>query len=131
MRALAVPVPAQRSTPVWVVVLAVLALVAAGAGCGRQGKGAPQGGDGRPPSKVNLKRTVELGRAEQQALVSFVEVVGVLEAEGQTDLAAGVSGLVDEVSFREGDDVNPGTVLVKVDQRRYVAAAKVAEAEVA
>jgi membrane fusion protein, multidrug efflux system len=105
--------------------LAVLAV-----GCSRHAKEAPAGGSGVPPSKTNLKRNVELTRAEQRSLVHFVETVGVLEAEGQTDIAAGVAGVVDEVSFREGDDVTPQTVLVKVDQRRYVAARKVAEANV-
>src|SRR5262249_50367802 len=64
----------------------------------------------------------------QQSIVYHVDTVGVLEAEGQTDLAAGVNGIVDEVLFREGDSVDPNTILVKVDQRRYVAAMKIAEA---
>jgi multidrug efflux system membrane fusion protein len=114
-----------------------LGLVGAGvvclglAGCGKHGKGAPQGGDDRPPSKINLKRPVDLTQAEQRSLIHYIDTVGYLEAEGQTEIAAGVSGLVDEVSFREGDDVGPNAVLVKVDQRRYVSAAKVAEANVA
>ena len=99
-------------------------------GCNRHGKDAPQGGTNVPPHKTNLKRNVELGRAEQRSLVYYVETVGVLEAEGQTDIAAGVTGLVDEVLFREGDQVNTDTVLVKVDQRRYSALVKSAEAAV-
>jgi len=98
------------------------------AGCGTHGKPAPKGGDDRPPSKVNLQRSVQLAQAERRSLVYAVETVGVLEAEGQTDLAAGVSGIVDEVSFREGDAVDSSKVLVKVDQRRYSAALKLAEA---
>lgn len=107
-----------------------LILLVSAAGCGRHGKASPVGGDDRPPSKVSLKRNVELVQSEQRSLVYYVETVGVLEAEGQTDIAAGVTGLVDEVTFREGDEVGPKTVLIKVDQRRYVAAAKVAEANV-
>lgn len=80
------------------------------------------------PSKTKLERPVELGRAEQQSLEYHVETVGYLEAEGQTELAAGVSGVVDEVLFREGQWVDPNTILVKVDQRRYLAAAEVARA---
>jgi membrane fusion protein (multidrug efflux system)/multidrug efflux system membrane fusion protein len=117
--------------PAWALAVTGLAWAALAVGCSRHGKAAPQGGDDRPPSKVNLERKVDLSRAEQRSLVQFVETVGVLEAEGQTDIAAGVNGLVDEVLFREGDEVTPQTILVKVDQRRYVAAAKVAEANVA
>ena len=45
---------------------------------------------------------VEVVRVLQRPIVYHVEQVGVLEAEGQTDLAAGVAGIVDEVLFREG-----------------------------
>jgi RND family efflux transporter MFP subunit len=110
--------------------LAGLLLLAGASGCGRHGKAAPVGGSDIPPSKVNLKRNVDLARAEQRSLVYYVDTVGVLEAEGQTELAAGVTGIVDEVLFREGDYVDPNTVLVKVDQKRYVSAAKIAEANV-
>jgi multidrug efflux system membrane fusion protein len=97
-------------------------------GCGRHGKPAPEGGDTRSPSKVNLQRSVQLTLVEQRPLVYSVETVGVLEAEGQTDIAAGVTGIVDEVLFREGDRVDSSKVLVKIDQRRYSNALKLAEA---
>lgn len=114
----------------WVVAGALVLVLGAG-GCGRHGKSSPVGGDDRPPSKVNLKRNVELAQASQRSLVYYVETVGVLEAEAQTDIAAGVTGIVDEVLFREGDEVDPGRVLVKVDQRRYTSELKVAEANLA
>jgi multidrug efflux system membrane fusion protein len=109
-------------------VVTAVALVTGSAGCGRQGKAAPQGGSTVPPSQTKLKRKVELARAEQRALDYVVETTGYLEAEGQTEIGAGVSGVVDEVLFREGQRVGPETILVKVDQRRYVSAADVARA---
>lgn len=72
-----------------------------------------------PPSKVNLKRNVELSKAEKRSLQYAVETPGVLEAERVTDIAAGVSGIIDEVLFREGELVTPDTVLVLIDQRRF------------
>jgi len=72
-----------------------------------------------PPSKVNLKRNVELGTAEKRSLQYAVESPGVLEAERVTDIAAGVSGIVDEVLFREGELVTSETVLITIDQRRF------------
>lgn len=98
------------------------------AGCSKHGKAAPVGGSDVPPSKVNLKRNVELGRAERRSLVYNVDTVGYIEAEGQTEIAAGVKGVVDEVLFREGDLVSANTVLVKVDQRGYESSTKLAEA---
>src|SRR5262249_48628219 len=75
-----------------------------------------------------LKRNVELAPAEQRPIEYVVDTTGALEAEGQTDIAAGVSGVVDEVLFREGQWVDGDCVLVKVDQKRYLAAAEVARA---
>jgi multidrug efflux system membrane fusion protein len=108
-------------------VSAALVLAVCLAGCGKHGS--PLGGDDRPPARVNLRRNVELGRAEQRSLVYHVETVGVLEAEGHTFIAAGVAGVVDEVLFREGDVVDRNSILVKVDQRKYEAALRVAEAQ--
>jgi multidrug efflux system membrane fusion protein len=99
----------------------VAGLLLAAAGCGRHGKGAPVGGSDKPPSQTKLQRNVELAQVTQQRLPAFVETVGALEAEGQTDVAAGVTGIVDEVLFREGQWVDTDTILVKVDQRRYEA----------
>lgn len=98
------------------------------AGCTRHGKEAPQGGSEVPPSKVKLGRNVELAYVEQRPIEYFVETVGYLEPEGQTEIAAGVTGVVDEVLFREGQFVDADTILVKVDQKRYLAAAEVARA---
>jgi multidrug efflux pump subunit AcrA (membrane-fusion protein) len=105
-------------------------LLAAMGGCSKTGKFAPVGGSDIPANKMNLRRNVDLARAEQRAVDYFVETVGVLEPEGQTDIAAGVSGVVDEVLFREGDFVTPDDILVKVDQKRYTAAVEVARANV-
>jgi multidrug efflux system membrane fusion protein len=81
-----------------------------------------------PPSKVNLKRNVELCIAERRALNYTVETPGVLEAERVTDIAAGVSGLVDEVLFREGQYVTPDTVLILIDQKRFQTQLDIAKA---
>jgi multidrug efflux system membrane fusion protein len=77
-----------------------------------------------------LQRSVELGRVEQRSLDVYVETVGALEGEAHPEIAAGVSGLVDEVLFREGQWVERGTVLLKVEQRRYEALLAQAEATV-
>src|SRR5437764_317033 len=108
----------------------LVALACAALGCSRHSTAAPAGGVIIPPSKVNLKRVVDLARVEQRPLVYYVETVGVLEAEGVTDLAAGVKGVVDEVNFREGDLVEPNqkSPLVKIDELTYTAALQAAEA---
>lgn len=83
-----------------------------------------------PPKKVVLERNVDLTTVQQKALVYRVETIGVLEAEGQTDIAAGVSGVVDEVLFREGDEVRAGDILAIIDRERYQADEELAKANV-
>jgi multidrug efflux system membrane fusion protein len=115
-----------------IAVAGLAALLVIPAGCSRVGKGAPTGGGEVPPSKVNLRRNVVLTKAVQQPLVYTVETVGLIEAEGQTELAAGVAGNVDEVNFREGDIVDPSDLepLVRISVPLYKAAAEAAQFEV-
>ncbi len=98
-------------------------------GCGKRGYEAPQGGAVVPLSKVRLKRNVDIVPVRQDRMSSYVETVGFLEAEGQTDIAAGVSGTVVEVLFREGQPVEKGkTVLARIEPKKYQALLAQAEA---
>jgi RND family efflux transporter MFP subunit len=101
--------------------LGVAVLLCLGAaGCSNNGYDALAGTPS--PSKTRLKRNVELTKVRQESIQSYIETVGYLDAEGQTDIAAGVPGIVDEVLFREGDWViKDETILIKVDQRKYKA----------
>lgn len=110
--------------------LASLVVLIGLSGCGRHGKAAPKGGTEVPPSQTKLKRNVDLTRAKHDSIEVFVETVGYLEPEAATPISAGVTGLVDEILFREGQWVERGTLLAKVDQKRYDAAAEVARANV-
>jgi len=56
---------------------------------------------------------------------------GHVEAVERVELRPQVSGYVRSVDFQEGDFVRKGTVLVRIDPRRYVAAAAEAEAALA
>jgi multidrug efflux system membrane fusion protein len=104
-------------------------VLAAAGGCGRHGTAAPEGG-AAPLSQVKLRRGVEVVQVDQRPVNYHVETVGYLEAEGQTEIAAGVSGVVDEVLFREGQWVDQDTILVKVEQRRYTASLELAKANI-
>ncbi len=121
--------PLGRSVPAMLLLPAML-LALATLGCNRHGAPAPAGGSDVRPKNVILQRNVELAAVQQRSLVARVETVGLLEAEGQTDIAAGVSGVVDEVYFREGDEVGPGTILVKIEQTRYESDEELARANV-
>src|SRR5262249_47037309 len=101
--------PGRARAARWLLAVAIcLAGVArgGGGGCSKHGVGSPQGGAVVTPAKAKLKRNVELTQARQEKLASYVETVGILDAENQTDIAAGVPGVVEEVLFREGDWVD-------------------------
>ncbi|MFM7099413.1 MAG: efflux RND transporter periplasmic adaptor subunit [Gemmataceae bacterium] len=70
---------------------------------------------------MKLKRKIELFKIQKQPFQATIETVGHLEAEGQTDIAAGVSGVVDDVLFREGQWVDRDSLLVRIDQKRHKA----------
>jgi membrane fusion protein (multidrug efflux system) len=99
-------------------------------GCLRGGVAAPSGGSDLPPSKTKLSRQVLTAQAAQRDLTYTVDTVGSLEPERQTSIAPGVSGVVDEVLFHEGDLVDADTVLVRINQERYESAEKLARANV-
>lgn len=81
------------------------------------------------PSQIQLARQVVITRIEQRDLSYAVETVGTLEAERMTSIASGVSGVVDEVLFEEGDLMDPSkTILVKIDVGKYKASADLAKA---
>jgi len=121
------PSPFRALSLLAAVCLAALPLALAG--CAKQGHGAPQGGSTITPAKAKLKRNVELAQATLEKMTSTVETVGYLDAEGQTDVAAGVSGIVEEVYFREGDWVEKDqTLLVRIEPKKYEAMLAQAEA---
>lgn len=109
---------------------AFVVLLVALLGCSKKGLPAPSGGGAVPPSKSNLRRPVELTQAIEKTIISAVEQVGALEARQTTDIAAGVTGIVDEVLFEEGMIVDPGKnrPLVKIDQEKFLRNVEASEA---
>jgi RND family efflux transporter MFP subunit len=98
-------------------------------GCGKRGLPAPEIAK-TTPAKANLRRPVELTQASQRTIVSTVEQVGAIEANQATEIAAGVSGIVDEVLFEEGQLVDPKDrrPLIRIDQEKYTRAYEAATA---
>jgi membrane fusion protein (multidrug efflux system)/multidrug efflux system membrane fusion protein len=48
-----------------------------------------------------------------------IEAVGSIESETETQVVAGVEGIVSSVLFHEGDEVTPATVLATIDPDRF------------
>ncbi len=75
---------------------------------------------------LNLRRSppgeqVITEKAKYGSLVSLVSATGTLRAQTQVNLQAQVMGTVDQLLIQEGDWVNKGDLLLKLDQKSYQA----------
>ncbi len=77
-----------------------------------------------PPPEVSVAQVVE------RQVSQWDEFTGRVAAPETVELRPRVSGYIEEVDFREGQEVKRGEVLFVVDQRSYRAELKRAEAEV-
>ena len=109
----------SRQSAAWIGILIVLGITAwFGWKALRDTKVAPGGvpaGGGRPPS------TVIVLPAEELEIVEFLPVTGTLRAVRRAEVAARESAVVDALEVDEGELVEAGTVMVRLDPRRLVA----------
>jgi multidrug efflux system membrane fusion protein len=102
----ALPQPNRRSRAA-TLLLAGLAAVAVGA-CGRQGQnGAP------PPPEVNVAKVLS------RPVREWNEFTGRISAVESVELRPRVSGYVERVAYKEGQEVKKGDLLFVIDERRY------------
>jgi RND family efflux transporter MFP subunit len=86
---------------------------AAGAGGNEKGKGkGAKGGRGGP-------LTVKAVRAVTKPMPVLIEAVGTVEAEQSVQVRAQVSGVLQNISFKEGDKVKAGQMLFQIDPRTF------------
>ena len=105
---------------------ALLALAAAAAplaGC--------DGSKTAPPPSAPRAYRVGVMTVAARPLSYAVEAVGTIEAYDVVTVPARVPGTVESVSFDEGDEVTPDTVLAVVDGRRYALESEQARAATA
>jgi RND family efflux transporter MFP subunit len=104
---------------------ALLCLALWSAGCGRSGKGKPNG------TKAEEKGIpVEVAAAAQGTMAESVTVTGTIKAARESSITAQISGRVLEVRVREGDSVKTGEVLIRLDPSEPASQARQAEAGV-
>ncbi len=101
------------------VLAAVFALVLPLAGCARKAE--------VPAAEVV---PVLAAKVERRAVPIELSAIGNVEALQSVAVQARVSGEIDEVAFREGQDVQPGDLLFTIDPRPYQAALDEAQARV-
>jgi len=96
------------------------------AGCGGDAA-ASAGAAGQPPSSEELL-PVSVARAERKDVPLQLRSVGRVESPASVVLRPQVEGPIVEVRFTEGDEVTAGDVLLRLDDRRFQAELRAAEA---
>ncbi len=100
---------------------AALGLALVSSGCDRQSAGGSQ--ESAPP--VTVAYPIE------KETTNFEDYTGRTAAIDSVQVTARVTGYLDKILFREGDEVKEGTVLYEIDPRPYKAAFDQAKAQVA
>jgi membrane fusion protein (multidrug efflux system) len=92
---------------------------------GSQGQGQRQGGGNRGPIPV------EVASAQQVRLSDDITAIGSLESEASVDIAPETSGRIEGILFKDGDRVEEGAVLFRLDDDLMRAQLADAEAKLA
>jgi multidrug efflux system membrane fusion protein len=83
------------------------------------GAAVPGAGRGGPGGGAPLR--VQIARAVVKPMPVVIEATGTVEPEQSVTLRAQVSGVLESVSFKEGDTVQAGQLLFEIDPRTYQA----------
>ena len=97
--------------------VAVLVVVALGAGAAMRGRG-------QKPLEV------QTAKVDRQRIVQKVSATGKIQPKTQVEISADVSAKIIKLPVVEGQWVEKGTLLVSLDRERYLAAVESAEANV-
>lgn len=74
---------------------------------------------------------VQVATAQRRDIPVILQATGTVEPIQTAQVAAQVDGIIEQVTFREGDEVQKGEVLFRIDPRPYQAALAQAEAALA
>ena len=74
---------------------------------------------------------VKTAKAEAKPMPVLIEAVGSVESEHSVQIRAQVSGVLQSVLFKEGDQVKPGQLLFQIDPRTFEASYRQSQAQLA
>lgn len=108
--------PARFLSPLWVLVVPILVML----GCER------------PQSKAKPEPvTVVVSAPVQREVADYIDLTGRTDAVKSVDLRARVSGYLDKINFKDGEEVKLNQLLFEIDRRPYEVRLKIAQASVA
>src|SRR4051794_14262626 len=102
------PVCSCSSRVTAVLVFAISSLLFAGCGEKPKATGRPAGGGAAP---------VLVGKVQRKVAPLIIEAIGAVEPIRTTGIRAQITGIVQKVTFKEGQEVKEGDVLFEIDPR--------------
>ncbi len=88
-------------------------------------------GCGKPPAEHDLAVPVRVAAVRAIAAPYTIQANGVVEPLQTVSIEAQIGGILDSVTFQEGDEVKAGRVLFRIDPRPFQAALRQAQAALA
>jgi HlyD family secretion protein len=76
------------------------------------------------------KVTVQTGKVSRKDLVSIVSASGEVKPKRYVNIGANVSGIIVDITVKEGDPVKKGQILARIDSTRFAAGNRQSEAAV-
>ena len=117
----------MRGTEIGILLTASLALSSLACTVGGQGEGSAQSAPGRGRGSSQAV-PVTVAPAVQKAVALEIRVIGSVEPSSSVAIRAQVTGVLTDVTFKEGDDVREGELLFSLDRRPLEAALAQGEA---
>lgn len=96
-------------------------------GCGE--KPAAAGGGGGKGGRGGGAAPVVVGQAQRKIVPLVIEAIGAVEPIRATAVRSQVTGILQKIAIKEGQDVKEGDLLFEIDPRPFVNALKSAEAD--
>ncbi len=114
--------PADRGQRLKIILVAIAALIVAGVVWAVMRDPAPAAADGTQTPVAPLElAAVDVARAEPRVLTRVLPLSGSIAPVVQATVKAKVSGEVEAVTVREGQDVKAGAVIARIDTRNLQA----------
>jgi multidrug efflux system membrane fusion protein len=113
-----------------ITVLTVLTLALGLGGCGEsKPAGAPGGGGGAKGGRGGGAAPVLAGTVQRKVVPLMIEAIGAVEPIRTTAVRSQVTGTLQRIAIKEGQDVKEGDLLFEIDPRPFINALKSAEAD--
>lgn len=107
----------------------IVSVALLGGGCGEKADSAGPKGAGKGKGKGGGAAPVLVGTVQRQKVPVVIEAIGAVEPLRNTSVRSQVTGILEKIAFKEGQDVKEGDLLFQIDPRPFRGALNAALAD--